>query len=98
MQRLNVCGMIILRCNFEGRPQSLTPLILTPLILCWSYTSMTKAPIQAAEADSKAVNERVDKILAKGSPVNKGHKPAANHPWRNKPIGKSATEGHNVTQ
>ena len=62
------------------------------------YTSMTKAPRQAAEADSKTVNERVDKMLAKRSQVNKGQKPAANHPWRNKPIGKSATEGHNVTQ
>ena len=63
-----------------------------------SYTSMTKAPRQATEADSKAINERVDKMLAKRSQLNKGHKPAANHPWRNKPIGKSATEGHNVTQ
>ena len=63
-----------------------------------SYTSMTKAPRQAAEADSKIVNERVDKALAKRSKTNKGHKPAANHPWRNKPIGKSATDGHNVTQ
>ena len=63
-----------------------------------SYTSMTKAPRQAAEADSKTVNERIDKVLEKRSNTNKGHKPAAKHPWRNMPIGKSATEGHNVTQ
>ena len=63
-----------------------------------SYTVMTKAPRQAAEADSKIINERVDKMLAKRSQANKVHKPAANHPWRNKPVGKSATEGHNGTQ
>jgi hypothetical protein len=62
------------------------------------YTVMTKALRQMSEADSKAVNERVDKALAKRSKTNKGHKPAANHPWRNLPIGKSATVGHNVTQ
>jgi transposase len=62
------------------------------------YTVMTKALRQMSEADSKAVNERVDKALAKRSKTNEGHKPAANHPWRNLPIGKSATVGHNVTQ
>lgn len=63
------------------------------------YTVMTKAQRQEAEADSKTVNERVDKALAKRKMArNKGHKPAANHPWRNMPIGKSATDGYNVTQ
>ena len=62
------------------------------------YTVMTKAQRQTPEADSKAVNERVDKALAKRSNTNKGHKPAANHPWRNRPTGKSATVKYNVTQ
>ena len=62
------------------------------------YTVMTKEQRQTSEADSKAVNERVDKVLAKRSNINKGHKPAAKHPWRKKLSGKSATEGHNVTQ
>ena len=44
------------------------------------YTVMTKVQRQTPEADSKAVNERVDKVLAKCSKTNKGHKPAANHP------------------
>jgi hypothetical protein len=61
------------------------------------YTVMTKEQRQASEADSKTVNERVDKVLAKRSKTNKGHKPAVNHPWRNMPIGKSATEGCNTT-
>ncbi len=39
-----------------------------------------------------------DKALAQRSKTNnKGHKPALNHPWKNMPIGKSATEGHCVT-
>ena len=64
-----------------------------------SYTSMTKAQRQATEADSKAVNDRVDKALTKRKMIrNTGHKPAANHPWRNMPIGKSATDGHHVTR
>ena len=57
-----------------------------------SYTSMTKAPRQAAEADRKIANEQVDKALAKRSKTNKWHKPAANHPLRNTPVAKSATE------
>lgn len=64
-----------------------------------TYTSMTKAQKQEAEADSKTVNERVDKVLTKRKMTrNTGHKPAANHPWRNMPIGKSATDGQGVTQ
>ncbi len=63
-----------------------------------SYTVMTKALRQAAEADGKTVNARVDKALAqRGKTNNKGHKPALNHPWRNLPIGKSATEGCCIT-
>lgn len=59
---------------------------------------MTKAQRQATEADSKAVNDRVDKALTKRKMIrNTGHKPAANHPWRNMPIGKSATDGYHVT-
>ncbi len=62
-----------------------------------TYTVMTKAQRQAAQADGKTVNARVDKALAqRGKTNNKGHKPAPNHPWRNMPIGKSATEGRCV--
>ena len=63
-----------------------------------SYTVMIKAQRQAAQADSKTVNARVDEALAKRAKTNnKGHKPAPNHPWRNMPIGKPATEGRCVT-
>jgi len=64
-----------------------------------AFTVMTKAPKQEAEADSKTVNARVDKALAKRKMTrNTGHKPAANHPWRNMPIGKLATDGQSVTR
>ena len=72
--------------------------------LCWrkrklAYTSMTKAQRQEVAADSKTVNERVDKALKKRKETrNTGRKPAANHPWRNMPIGKSATDGQGVTR
>ena len=63
-----------------------------------TYTVMTKAQRQAAQADSKTVNARVDEALAKRAKTNnKGNKPALNHPWRNMPIGKSATERRCVT-
>lgn len=63
-----------------------------------AYTVMTKAQRQAAEADSKTVNTRVDKALAKNSKAShKGHKPAPNHPWRKYPDVKPATEGSCVT-
>ncbi len=63
-----------------------------------SYTVLTKVPRQAQAADGKAVNARVEKALAKRNTTNnRGHKPALNHPWRNMPIGKSATEGRCVT-
>ena len=63
-----------------------------------AFTVMTKAQKQAAEADSKAVNARVETALAKRIKSNKGHKPAANHPWRNMPVGKPATDGQTVTR
>ena len=56
-----------------------------------AFTVMTKAQKQAAEADSKAVNARVETALAKRIKSNKGHKPAANHPWRNMPDGQNVT-------
>lgn len=63
-----------------------------------TYTVMAKAQRQAAEADSKTVNMRVDKALEKrGRTKNKGHKPAPNHPWRKYPDVKPATEGRCVT-
>ena len=63
-----------------------------------SYTVMTKAQRQATETDSKTVNERVNKALDKRSKSNQGHKPAANHPWRNKPIGNLVTDGYGAMQ
>ena len=60
---------------------------------------MTKAQKQEVEADGKTVNARVDKALAKHKMIrNTGHKPAANQPWRNMPIGKPATDGQVVTR
>lgn len=71
--------------------------------LCWrqrrlTYTVMTRAQRQAEQADSKMVNARVDRALAKnGKTNNKGHKPAPNHPWRKYPDVKPATEGRCIT-
>jgi len=63
-----------------------------------NYTVLTKAQRQAAEADGKAVNTRVDNAMAKRNATNnKAHKPALNHPWRKYPDGKSAPEGRNAT-
>jgi transposase len=63
-----------------------------------AFTVMSKAQKQEAEVDGKTVNARVDKALAKRKMTQKtGHKPAANHPWRNMPIGKPATDGHIAT-
>jgi len=63
-----------------------------------AFTVMTKAQKQEVEADGKTVNARVDKALTKRRMTqNTGHKPAANHPWRNMPIGKPATEWRIVT-
>lgn len=63
-----------------------------------TYTIMTRAQRQAAQADGKTVNARVDRALAKnGKTNNKGHKPAPNHPWRKYPDVKPATEGRCIT-
>ncbi len=63
-----------------------------------SYTVLTKAQRQVAEADSKTVNARVDNAMAKrNAKNNKAHKPALNPPWRKYPDGKSAPEGRNAT-
>jgi len=63
-----------------------------------STTVMSKAVRQAEEADSKTVNQRVDHALKTRNAKGKGHKPAANHPWRKSALGKSATKGSCVTQ
>ena len=55
-----------------------------------NYSVMDKPLRQAPTADGKAVNARVDKAVARR---NTGHKPAAKHPWRNMPGGKSAHNG-----
>lgn len=63
-----------------------------------TYTVMTRAQRQAAQADSKTVNTRVDKALAKRAQTNnKSHKPAPDHPWRKYPDVKPATEGRCIT-
>ena len=83
---------VTLRRHFDGTQE-----------LLWrkrkmAFTVMIKAQKQAVEADSKAVNARVETALAKRIESNKGHKPAANHPWRNMSVGKPATDGQAVTQ
>ncbi len=55
-----------------------------------TYSIMDKPLRQVSVADSKAVNTRVDKAMILR---NTGHKPAPDHPWRNLPIGKSASDG-----
>ena len=55
-----------------------------------TYSMMNKPQRQSAVADGKSVNARVDKAVERR---NTGHKPAANHPWRNMPVGKSANDG-----
>lgn len=55
-----------------------------------TYSVMDKPLRQAAVADSKAVNTRVDKAMARR---NTGHKPAPDHPWRNMPAGNSSHKG-----
>jgi transposase len=73
-------------------------------VLCWknrkyTYTTLTKAQRKTAEADGKAINARVEEALAKRCTTkNKGHKPAARHPWRKMHIGKSATDSKTVIQ
>lgn len=54
------------------------------------YSMMNKPQRQSAVTDGKLVNARADKAVARR---NTGHKPAANHPWRNMPVAKSANDG-----
>jgi len=59
-----------------------------------TYSIMDKPLRQASVVDSKAVNTRVDKAMVLR---NTGHKLAPDHPWRNLPIGKSASDGKCAT-
>jgi len=59
-----------------------------------TYSVMDKPRRQAPVSDSKTVNARVDKAMARR---NTGHKPASNHPWRNTPIGKPPNDGRCAT-
>ena len=56
------------------------------------YTVMDKPLRQALPATGKEVNARVDQAVMRR---NTGHKPASDHPWRNRPIGK-ARDGYRV--
>ncbi len=55
-----------------------------------TYSVKDKPKRQSPVADGKSVNAQVDKAVMRRST---GHKPAANHPWRNMPVGKSARDG-----
>ena len=55
---------------------------------------MDKPRRQPPVADGKSVNAQVDKAMARR---NTGHKPAQDHPWRNRPVGKSAHDGLGAT-
>ena len=55
-----------------------------------TYSVMEKPRRQAPVADSKSVNAGVDKAMARS---DTGHTPAPDHPWRNRPLGKSAHKG-----
>lgn len=59
-----------------------------------TYSVMDKPVRQAKVADGKSVNAQVDKAMVRR---NTGYKPAANHPWRNMPVGKSAHDGQRAT-
>jgi len=59
-----------------------------------TYGVMSKPQRQSSVADGKSVNARVDKAMARR---NTGHKPAADHPWRKMPVGKSAHDGQRAT-
>nr|SPS05991.1 conserved protein of unknown function [Candidatus Nitrotoga fabula] len=74
--------------HFDGRKE-----------LLWKKRKLTYSVIdkplrQASVADGKSVNTRVDKAMALR---NTGHKPAPDYPWRNMPIGKSASDGQCAT-
>ncbi len=55
-----------------------------------AYRVMDKPQRQSPLADGKSVNAHVDKAMARRTT---GHKPAPNHPWRNRPVGTSAHDG-----
>jgi hypothetical protein len=79
---------VTLHSHFDGRKE-----------LLWrerklAYTVLDKPLRQMPVADGKTVNARVDKAAAQR---NTGHKPAPNHPWRNSPVGKPATDGLRAT-
>ena len=59
-----------------------------------SYSAMDKPLRQAPAADGKAVNVRADTAVMRRST---GHQPAADHPWRNMPVGKSPNDGQCAT-
>lgn len=59
-----------------------------------AYSVMDKAVRQTPVTDGKTVNARVEKAMSKR---NTAHKPAADHPWRKMPVGKSAHDGHRAT-
>ncbi len=58
-----------------------------------NYTVLDKPLRQALPVAGKEVNARVDQAILRR---NTGHKPALDHPWRNKPIG-NARDGLRVT-
>ena len=57
------------------------------------YTVLDKPLRQALPATGKEVNARVNQAVMRR---NTGHKPALDHPWRNRPIGKPR-EGYRVS-
>jgi hypothetical protein len=59
-----------------------------------TYGVMDKPQRQSPVADGKSVNAQVDKAVARRITE---HKPAANHPWRKRFIGKSAVGGQRAT-
>ena len=59
-----------------------------------TYDVMSKPQRQSPVADGKTVNTQVNKAVARR---NTEHKPAANHPWRKKSVGKSAHDGQPAT-
>lgn len=59
-----------------------------------NYGVMSKPQRQSAVADGKSINAQVDKAMARR---NTCQKPAANHPWRKMPVGKSAHDRQRAT-
>lgn len=59
-----------------------------------TYSVMDKPQRQLPVTDSKSVNARVDKAMARR---NTGHKPAPDHPWRKMSVSKPAQDGQRAT-